>query len=357
MPVGFNNFRRPFERGVVILSFDVEQIWGYSDVLDAAHFQLRYPGAMEAHAKLLSDLSSADVSATWLIVGGMTLRGSSGERDRRMSGLPYHWTSRIPAGDESSQALWYRRSFVETLSNASPPQEIGLHGGLTHFIWTDPLSSPEIAECELAEGVKALQEAFLTPVSFSFTREQEAFHHLLPAHGIRCYRGRTVARSYRLGPTILGKAGRLFDEMRRSTPQVVWPQPTLPDLWNIPASVFLYPIPPSRTRVVPLRSRIERFSAGIEAAARQRGIFHYCLHPENLTEAPQGFAMFEEMLELLNRARARGDIEVLTMRDVAARMEGARKAEVPSPHTSLPGSDPHPRQVAFPIHVRSYDQQ
>jgi hypothetical protein len=332
MPAGFDNTRRQFERGVVILSFDTEQIWGYLDLFDESQFHRRYPGAFDAHTKLIASLSEANVRATWFLVGGMALRGSMGNRDRRMAGLPYYWTSRIPAGDDADTPLWYRPSLVEALSKARPPQEIGLHGGLTHLIWTDPLATREVVEWELSEGVRALDEAFANPVSFSFAREQEAHHELLPAHGFHCYRGRTVAPSFRLGPTVLGKAARLFDEMRRATPRVVWPQQTLPGLWNIPSSVFLYPIHPSRTRVVALRSRLERFVRGIDAAVRHRGIFHYCLHPENLTEAPQGFALFDEMLQCLDRARARGDIEILTMGDVAARMQSARRTELSRCH-------------------------
>ncbi len=81
--------------------------------------------------------------------------------------------------------------------------------------------------------------------------------------------------------------------------------------------------------MVGLRSRIERFSRGVAAATRLRGIFHFCLHPENLTESPHGFSMFEEILERLIRARDRGDVEVLTMGEVAARMERGREKELP----------------------------
>ncbi len=94
----------------------------------------------------------------------------------------------------------------------------------------------------------------------------------------------------------------------------------MPGLWNIPASLFLYPIGKSRSRLVPLRSRVERFRRGIDAAVRHRGIFHYCLHPDNLAEAPGGFSMFDDILEQLVRRRERGDIEIATLADVTGRM-------------------------------------
>ena len=76
--------------------------------------------------------------------------------------------------------LWYRPSFVERLRKARPFQEIGLHGGLTHLIWTDARATREMVRWELAEGVKALEQALVRPLSFSFGREQEAYHDLLP---------------------------------------------------------------------------------------------------------------------------------------------------------------------------------
>jgi peptidoglycan/xylan/chitin deacetylase (PgdA/CDA1 family) len=336
MPIEFNDVRKQFERGVVILSLDTEQIWGYLDLFNERQFRRQYPNALEAHTKLLALLAEAGVSATWFVVGGMTLDRSAGPRDRRMAGLPSEWTAKIPAGVATTRPLWYRPSFVEHLRRARPLQEIGLHGGLTHFIWTDPRATREVVEWELAEGVAALEQVFVRPLSFSFGREQEAYHELLPAHGIRCYRGRTVARSLKLGPRLLGALARLFDELRRSTPLPVWPQEILPGLWSIPSSLFLYPIRASRTRVVGLRSRIERFSRGVAAATRYRGIFHFCLHPENLTESRDGFSMFEEMLERLILSRDRGDVEILTMSEVAARMERWRGRERPaSVHTTL----------------------
>jgi len=336
MPGEYYDVRKQFERGVVILSLDTEQIWGYSDLLSEAQFQHRYPEAVGGHEKLLECFMRAGVSATWLIVGGMTLGGSQGAQDHRMAGLPNQWTARIPGGSEVTAPLWYHQSFVAHLRKARPLQEVGLHGGLTHFIWTDALATREVVKCELAEGVKALEQALVRPLSFSFAREQEAYYELLPSHGIRCYRGRTLGRAFQLGRTLHGALARLFDELRRSTPLPVWPQETLPGLWNIPASLFLYPIGASRTTISGLRSRIERFSRGMAAAIRHRGIFHYCLHPENLTESRHGFSMFEEILERLIRTRDRGDIEILTMGEVAARMEQGKERELSDSALDMP---------------------
>jgi hypothetical protein len=332
MPTEHQDFRKLFPAGVVVLSLDTEQIWGYLDLMNEDQFRSRYPDTLAAHEKLLTYLCSAGVSATWFLVGGMALRGSSGPLDSRLAGLPPEWTAKICAGVEETTPLWYRPSFVEHLRKAFPVQEIGLHGGLTHLIWTRAHATRDVVTPELAEGVRALEQASIRPLSFSFAREQEAYHDLLPAHGIRCYRGRTVTRAFQMGPTLRGAVARLLDEMRRSTPPPVWPEQTLPGLWNIPSSLFLYSLRDSRARLVGLRSRVERFNRGLIAAAHLRGIFHFCLHPENLTESRYGFSMFEDILDRLIRARERGDVEVLTMGEVTARMErGMERLEDSAP--------------------------
>jgi hypothetical protein len=329
-----------WERGTVILSIDTEQRWGYLDSLNDSQFERRYPDALGAHEKLLAALCAAGIGATWFVVGGMSLRGSGGARDRRMAGLPAGWVARIPCGSESDMPLWYRPSFVDRLRTAAPAQEIGLHGGLTHLIWTDPRATRAAVEWELAEGLKALQRSGAHPVSFSFGREREAHHDLLPRYGLRSYRGRTVTLAHRLGPALPGAMLRAWNELTRATPPPVWPLETQPGLWNIPSSLFLYPIGGSRTRIVGLRSRVARFIRGIEAAARYRGIFHYCLHPENLAESRAGFSLFEEMLNRLLLARARGDIEVLTMGEVAVRIERSRDATASRAGVSTAASEP-----------------
>ena len=153
LPFERDDARQQFESGVVVLSLDTEQIWGYSDQLDETQFREQYPNALDAQQKVLDCLSRAGVSATWFMVGGMALRGSAGTNDLRMAGLPEKWTSRIPCGIELTAPLWYRHSFVDRLRKARPFQEVGLHGGLTHLIWTDACATREVVRRELAAGV------------------------------------------------------------------------------------------------------------------------------------------------------------------------------------------------------------
>src|SRR5579864_2170561 len=315
------NAESGFERAVVVISLDAEQIWGYLDVLDEQSFCRRYPNVEGAYDRLLDRLFSAGISATWALVGGLTLDGMEGPRDARLQGLPQDWIGSIPDGTEASAPAWYRRSFARRLKAAYPAQEFALHGGLTHLIWNDPRATADEIERELAGGVQALAEISVRPRSFIYPRQAIARPELLPAYGISCYRGCAPALSSRLSRKVPRAIVRLVEEAGCTAPPVVWPVESLPGLWNIPASLALYPIARSRTAFVPLRTRIERVTRGVDMAVRSRGIFHYWFHPETLVEAPGGFSMLDAILEKLVRARNAGDIEVLTMAQVADRME------------------------------------
>ncbi len=318
------------DQGAVVLSLDAELLWGHLDILDEKRFSARYPNARAAYDHVLRSFCNAGVSATWLVVGGMALNECRGPADARMKALPALWRQRIPAGNEVTAPLWYRRSFIRQLANASTPQEVGLHGGLTHLIWTDPHSVPDVAKAELEAGMTALREAGVQPASFSFPRNLERHHSLLAEAGLRCYRGPAPILSEKMGRTLPGAVLRVMDELGRSVPPPVWPQQKMPGLWNIPASMFLYPIGEARSRIVSHATRLDRFQKGIEAAARHRGVFHFGLHPVNLAESPRGFQLFDSLIERLAHARQKGDVSILTMAQLSTRMEAlAESAGVP----------------------------
>ena len=108
---------------------------------------------------------------------------------------------------------------------------------------------------------------------------------------------------------------------------MVLAQQKLPGLWNIPASMHLYPIGEMRSRIVAHQSRLDRFQKGMEAAARSRGVFHFCLNPVNLAESPRGYKLFDCLLEKLATARQAGDISILTMAQLSGQMEALAESQ------------------------------
>lgn len=318
----------PFERGAAVISIDTEQIWGHLDLMKESQFETRYPRAPEIHDRLLQLLAAEGIGATWTVVGALSLSGSDGALDDRFRGLPQHWTSRIPAGSEHTRPLWYARGFVRRLQRARTAQEIGMHGGISHLIWGDRRTTASMAARELRAGMQALLEIGVRPASFVFPRDLEAHLPVLRECGIRCYRGRSPILSERFGYGKTGAIVRAAEELSRLTPMVVWPEETLPGLWNLRPSMFIYSLAARRCRVVPSRLRIERTRSGLEAAVAKKGIFHLALHPENLAESKFAFAVFESMIHQICRFRDQRGVETMTMMQAIDRVSADRQRMV-----------------------------
>jgi hypothetical protein len=207
------------------------------------------------------------------------------------------------------------------LIDARPLQEIGLHGGLSHLVWTHREVTHQVAKHEIAEGVRALQDIGVRPRTFSFARTHEAYHPLLLQHGIRGYRGRVPSLAWQLGGSWSGAALRAFEECRSAAPPLARPHRKLPGLWCVPASMFLYPLRPSRGALVPAGTRLKRFKKGLQASVQGRGIFQFSFHPENLAESADALRIFDDMIDCLLRNCRQEGLEVLTLNDVINRME------------------------------------
>lgn len=316
-----------FDNGAVVISIDTEQIWGHFDVAQKYDFCERFPDAPSINDRLLDAICSAGLSATWDVVGALSLPGSAGASDPRMYGLPQRWIARIPAGDETTIPLWYRRHFVTAIRDASPTQEIALHGGLTHMIWGNRNNSSQTLRLEMSRGLEALNEIGVQPRSFVFPRDLEGHYDVLAEGGIECYRGRAPIASEKFGYSKASSIVRTFEEMAALTPPPIWPIEVLPGLWNIPASLFIYNMGRSRARWAPLHLRLDRVRRGVEAAMRSKGIFHLALHPENLAESPEAFGVFEAILSYIASMRNAG-IEILTMAQALDRAKTCARASI-----------------------------
>lgn len=310
----------PFERGAAVISIDTEQIWGYLDLYDEQQFEARYPSAREIHDRLLNLLCREGIPATWTVVGMLAMNGSNGPADDRLAGLPAWWTHVVPAGNENTRPLWYRRSFVERLKHASVPQDIGMHGGIAHLVWGDPRVEAVTAARELRAGMQALESIGIKPTSFVYPRDLDTHHHVLRDAGIRCYRGRAPILSEQFGYSKFGSVVRASEELRKATPPPVWPVEVMPGLWNIPASMSIYCLGAGRSRLIPARLRVDRTRLGLEAASARSGVFHLALHPENLAESDFAFSVFEAMVQEVCRWRDRHGVETLTMSSAVDRV-------------------------------------
>lgn len=311
----------PLEQGVFTISLDFELIWGTIDLFGPEKFRAACQVERTAVVRLLDLLAEYEMPATWCIVGHLFLNSCMADDGLKHPDIirPKHrwcqhdWFHFDPCGNEESAPLYYGRSLVERIRACPIAQEIGCHS-FSHVIFGDSGCSLATAESEVSACVKLAQDMGIELRSFAFPRDSVGHLDVLRRHGFTCYRGPEPTWYTRPGcPCLVKRLMHLADVLRAAEPPVVRPEWTPPGLWNIPGSMIYFPMHGFR-RWIPLWLRVRRAVKGLEAAVRQKRVFHLWFHPTNL--ADQTEAMFSGLRSILKHARRlarRGDLILRTM--------------------------------------------
>ncbi len=319
----------PLDRGIFTLSLDFELVWGSRDLYAdpaplIAQAQLTRERVFE---RLLSLLTTNGITATWATVGHLFLDSAS-----RQDGLlhptltpPQHswrstpWFEGVPAGSEAEHPTWYGRSLLLRLKDAE--QDIGSHS-FSHAIFGDPGCSRECAESELARCVSAAADLGIELRSFVFPRNEIGHVELLGKYGFTCWRSRAPVwyHDSRV-PGVIRRAAHLVAVGAAVSPVTVLPYRDPHGLWCIPASGSFLPTFGVR-RFIPIRQRVRRAIRGIDAAAAERRISHFWLHPINLADHPKRLLdAMEQIIEHAARLRDQGRLEIHSMASIAAQAD------------------------------------
>jgi peptidoglycan/xylan/chitin deacetylase (PgdA/CDA1 family) len=277
------------DKGVFTLSIDFELLWGTQDLFGTR----RYARACRVEREVVVDrllrlFAEHGVSATWCIVGHLMLGQCTPQNERSHPDMarPMHrwvqgdWYANDPGGDETTQPLLLARSLVERIRDCAVPQEIGAHS-FSHVIFGDSGCSAAVADSEVAACVAAGRALGIEMTSFAFPRNRVGHLAALARHGFRVYRGPGPAwydRSSERGA--VARLAHLWDVLWARTPPTVVPEHTPEGLVNVPGSMVYFPADGVR-RLVPLERRVSRAVKGLDAAARERQVFHLWLHPTN----------------------------------------------------------------------------
>ena len=321
------------ERGLFTLSFDLELIWGTLDLSGPDGF--RALCEIEKRVvidRLLAMLNETRVAAAWLTVGHLFLGRCERVAGRKHPEIvrPTHawsqgdWFEHDPDGSEADAPTFLGRSMVEKILASPMPQEVGCHG-FSHVIFGDVGCSEATAESELEACVDAARSLGVTPLSFAFPRNRVGHAHLLKRHGFLCYRG--LDPSWYAGlPVTLRRALHIGEFLVRAEPPTVLPERLSDGLWKIPGSMIYLPIHGVR-KYVPVASRVARSKKGIDAAIRERRIFHLWTHPTNLVDEMD--AMLDglrEVLHYVDTKRREGCLDIEPMGRIAEVAEEAWQA-------------------------------
>lgn len=327
----------PLERGVFTLSLDLELIWGTLDLFGADGFRRRCEIERQVVVdRLLTLLAEFQIPATWCVIGHLFLDRCYRENGRKHPGIvrPRHarsrgdWFAADPDGTEEDAPLFLGRSLVEKVRACPIPQEIGAHS-FSHVIFGDPGCSRETAQGEVRACVAAALDMGISLRSFSFPRNQVGHLEVLAEQGFRCFRG-PEPRWYQdpRMPDLVRRLAHLWDVLVVAEPPVVLPRRAREGIFDIPGSMVYLPIHGIR-RLIPVSWRVRRAVRGLEAAARDRRIFHLWAHPTSFADETD--AMFHGLRRILEHVRLLRDrnlIRVVSMDAVAALVEPVMRRSV-----------------------------
>lgn len=291
------------ERAVFTLSLDFEMMWGTQDRPYGESFRkLCEIERREVVDRLLGLLTEYGIRATWGVVGNLFLK-----RDEE-------------------DPLLYGSELVAKIRRCPVPQEIGSHT-MTHAILGSPQCTVAMAEREMGDWVRVARENDVNFQTLILPRNCVGHLDVARRHGFRCYRGKQRAW-YESQPRTLQRLGHLLEILTARTPASVLPQEDA-GMWNIPGSMLYTPARGLR-RYVPVWLRVLRANRGLDAALRQKRVFHLWFHPTDLTCRTE--AMLDGLRQIFERAaklRDAGELDILPMRDlIPAGVDGGEQKDI-----------------------------
>jgi Polysaccharide deacetylase len=296
-----------------MLSLDFELLWGYVNhpedraVSLLLHDETR---GRETTLALLNILDHFHLPATWATVGSLFLapdRADSSAVD----------PARLGVLGQADPLLFHAPDLVDKVRNSPTRHEFGCHS-FTHVRFSE--CSSNTAAYQLRESVRAAADLGIRLPSFVFPENRIGHASLLKDEGFSIYRGRNVGgRGVEQG---VGARAKGIVMRRITAPPVVpaWKN----GLWEIPGSM-LFGDTLAPMAVVPRATR------ALRSAIHRTMLFHLWLHPQDLLLEPSLGSRLTTFLATVAEERERGQIDVLTMGELALRLTStSHPAESPA---------------------------
>ncbi|WP_255171684.1 polysaccharide deacetylase family protein [Natrononativus amylolyticus] len=305
--------------GSVVISLDAELGWGFHDLESPP--EERVESGRRGWETLLCLFEEFDVRATWAVVGHLMLEECDGRHADHPA--PEGWFERERTTWADRPDLRFGPDLVRGIVDSDVDHELASHS-FSHVLFGQSETTPELARAELERCFALAADWDLRLESFVFPRNDVGHLSALADLGFRAYRGRS--------PTPDGFRG-VLETTFTSRSLLVEPVVDEHGLVNVPASLFLFGFEgPARSVAEsvwddPMVALARR---GIDRAAREDGVFHVWLHPNNLRNERDDDRM-RAILRYLDRQRAETGLTVETMADVAGRLTSTPAALDESP--------------------------
>lgn len=313
---------RVLPRGVFTISIDFELIWG---TLDKPKWKRSRRLCLRERARVIDALldlfAEFQVSASWCTVGHLFLDSCTGRHPEiAPTENSAKQLERDPGSNVRADPVFYGPELIEKILSCPTRQEIGSHS-FTHVMFTE--CSRETASSELAACKAEAGRMGIVLRAFAFPRNRIGHLDLLPRHGFEVFRGRDACW-HEQAPrrTWRHKVGHVWDIARAAAPPTVVPVAHEGGLWEIPGSMLYTPSHGVRA-LVPGWLRVSRAAKGLEAAARDRRIFHLWFHPTDFAARPEMMLRgLRRILEIADELRQAGALSVLPMGAIADWLNG-----------------------------------
>ena len=321
----------PLDRGACVLSIDTELAWGGAHRRDGTEGRHRFAAERDVIDRMLALFARYDIAATWAVVGHLFLdacdddgRGPHPELvTPDYDWLGDDWLAVDPCTTLAADPHWYGRDIVDAILACPVRQEVGSHS-FSHVIVVDPACTPAVLDSELGAATALAAARGVDLRSFVYPRNKVAQVALLGDHGFRCYRGGRPAPPFAGRPGWQRRALGVVDKVRPLGGSAVLPAAGDGAVWNVPQT---YLFDPAASPRMPARLWSRRPIARLRQAARHRSLFHLWFHPYNVTAAPErSLDALDRICAAAARLRDAGRLDVVTMGDLAARLDTTRAA-------------------------------
>lgn len=292
--------------GALVLSLDLEMMWGVRHRATKAEYGHRVLGERKAIPRMLELFERNGLHATWAVVGFAMCDG----RDDLLSRLPEDRPSYADSGQsaysyiaetgssEREDPFYFGPSLVRQIIEC-PNQEIASHT-FSHYCCLEPGQTKAQFRADLQAAIAQLGEWGRPCNSIVFPRHQYSPTHLkiCSSLGIEAFRGNEDSWLYRSGErwhhSQLRRAGRLIDTYLPISGHNISRPNGAEGIVNIPSSRFLRPYSRKLRRLEPLR--LQRIKHAMTRAAREKSIFHLWWHPHNFgTDLPENMQILRRI--------------------------------------------------------------
>ena len=320
------------DRGAFVISIDTEMAWGEAHRRDGTAGSHDFAAEREVIDGILAVFARHGISATWAIVGHLFLdsceRGPDGRAHPDVARPDYAWLDGDwfdidPCSRVDDAPYWYGPDIVAAVAGCAAPQEIGCHS-FSHVIVDDPACTPEVFASELACAQSVARASGVDGLrSFVYPRNAIGQVDRLAEHGFGCYRGGRPTAAFAGESGWRRRALAAVDKVRPVAGSAVRPAWHPGGVWNVPQTYLFAPATSGRR--LPPALWVRRPLARLHQAARHRSLFHLWFHPYNVTAAPErSLDALDRICAAAARLRDAGRLDVVTMGDLAARLDATR---------------------------------